>query len=438
MGVFLVVCTNCRNLEYTSYGTNHTYVDHIIIVIVTKNTTTIKKNENKVTILLLLVAYSYCYFLCISHPSSIILIVSFCRIIAVAVPCEIEFDNNLTNYFFQKIMKKNNNMKCPGFTYVALLVMMTILFTCLPVTILGFVPQHHQLKYSTPSQVKQKLDIEVPPSFSTTNSNTDSTTAASTPSIDEINSQISVPKTLNELINQVSTSIKLAQEDGDGSSEKTRQIIRILLPRDSKSAQLGQYFESEIENSNSLDLDSFTLVPPDETWQGGIMQLYRAISIPAKLILRNLGGTVGGVPPTIIEDRSIDTSNVDGVGIFQSQVPNNPSKDICCFVQPLQETVDVIESICDQAGNDRLVLLLNPQWRNIDDALDTVSKQSGFMGSFASFLGGKGNSLKRLENLGFESTYIIEGYVCKGGNVRLMKRFDSDWIVFAENDSETE
>lgn len=86
----------------------------------------------------------------------------------------------------------------------------------------------------------------------------------------------------------------------------------------------------------------------------------------------------------------------------------------------------------------RLVLLLNPQWRNIDDALDTASRQGGVLGSFASFLGGKGNSLKKLENLGFESVYTIEGYVCKGGNVRLMKRFDSDWIVFAENDSETE
>ncbi len=26
----------------------------------------------------------------------------------------------------------------------------------------------------------------------------------------------------------------------------------------------------------------------------------------------------------------------------------------------------------------------------------------------------------------------------KGGNVRLMKRFDSDWVAFAENDSETD
>jgi len=254
--------------------------------------------------------------------------------------------------------------------------------------------------------------------------------------IEEINNSISVPNSLNEMIQQVSSAIKLAQESNPDAPQN-RQIIRILLPRDSKSGQLGQYYETNVLESIT-DLDSITLVPPDETWQGGIMQLYRAISIPAKLILRDLGGFVGGVPPTIVEDRSIDTSQVDGVGIFQSQVPNNPLKDICCFVQPLQETLDDITTICDQAGKKRLVVLLNPQWRQIDDALDTVSKQGGFMGNFASFLGGKGNSLRQLDSLGFENTYVIEGYVCKGGNVRLMKRFDSDWVVFAENDSETD
>lgn len=29
--------------------------------------------------------------------------------------------------------------------------------------------------------------------------------------------------------------------------------------------------------------------------------------------------------------------------------------------------------------------------------------------------------------------HSLEGCVCKGGNVRLIKRFDSDWIVFAKN-----
>jgi len=166
------------------------------------------------------------------------------------------------------------------------------------------------------------------------------------------------------------------------------------------------------------------------------MQLYRAASPTARNILRKIGGDVGGVPPKVVEDRSVDESGVDGVGLWMTQ-SNNPADDISCFVQPLQETVDAIENISKQAG-ERLVVLMNPQWRNVDDALDSASREEGIFGSLASFLGGKGNSLKRLEDAQFQNVYSIEGYVCKGGNVRLMKRFDSDWIVFAENDSETD
>jgi hypothetical protein len=38
--------------------------------------------------------------------------------------------------------------------------------------------------------------------------------------------------------------------------------------------------------------------------------------------------------------------------------------------------------------------------------------------------------------LGYWPTYTLEGYVRKGGEkVRLMKRFDSNWIVFAKNNN---
>ena len=124
-------------------------------------------------------------------------------------------------------------------------------------------------------------------------------------------------------------------------------------------------------------------------------------------------------------------------GLFLHIYGSEPKEDISCFVQPLQETVNAIESISNQAG-ERLVVLVNPQWRNVDDALDSASKSEGVFGSIASFLGGKGNSLRRLAEVGFQETYCVEGYVCKGGNVRLVKRFDSDWVIFAENDSETE
>ena len=138
----------------------------------------------------------------------------------------------------------------------------------------------------------------------------------------------------------------------------------------------------------------------------------------------------------MIEDRSVDESGVDGVGLWMTQ-NRDPADDVSCFVQPTQETVDAIETISKQAGK-RLVVILNPQWRNVDDALDSASKNGGPFGTLASFLGGKGGSLRRLEENGFQNTFTIEGYVCQRGNVKLVKRFDSDWTIFAENDSGTD
>jgi hypothetical protein len=130
-------------------------------------------------------------------------------------------------------------------------------------------------------------------------------------------------------------------------------------------------------------------------------------------------------------------------GFFGDNVslPTLSENDMAIFVQPTQEVVDAIDRLSSKtvassisATSQPLIALLNPQWRNVDDALDSASKSGGIVGAFASFLGGKGSVLRRLDELGYRPTYTLEGYVCKGGNVRLIKRFDSDWIVFAEND----
>ena len=84
------------------------------------------------------------------------------------------------------------------------------------------------------------------------------------------------------------------------------------------------------------------------------------------------------------------------------------------------------------------MVILNPEWQNVDDTLDSASKNGGSFRTLASFLGGKGDSLRRLEENGFQNTFTIEVYVCQRGNVKLVKRFDSDWTIFAENDSGTD
>ncbi|KAG7337979.1 DUF1995 domain containing protein [Nitzschia inconspicua] len=242
-----------------------------------------------------------------------------------------------------------------------------------------------------------------------------------------------IPLSLDEMVKQTSAAMEDAMAQG-----KNRQIVRILLPRSSDNDQLLQYYESNVVSSdrtaNNLDVK---LCPTDETWQGGIMQLYRAASLACQAILRRYSRNAsGGVVPRLQEDRSLDESGVDGIGLWITQGAS-PKDDVSCFVQPSQETVSAIESISNQAGS-RLVALLNPQWRIVDDALDKASRSEGAFGKFASFLGGKGGSLRRLEELGFETVFVLEGYVCRGGNVRIVHRFDSEWAVFAENDAGTD
>jgi len=201
-----------------------------------------------------------------------------------------------------------------------------------------------------------------------------------------------------------------------------------LLPRDSKSGQLGQYIENKVDDESNV-----VLVPPDESWQGGIMQLYRSCFPTCQDMIRQLIEDVAGVPPRIIEDRTVDESGVDGVCLLRDS-----SNDIFCFVQPLQETVTKIIKKCNDIGDNKLMILVNPQWRDVDDALDSASRNDGLIGALASFLGGKGSSIKKLEEEGFDMSFCLEGYVCKGGNVRLFKKFDSNWIVYAETDDETD
>ena len=231
--------------------------------------------------------------------------------------------------------------------------------------------------------------------------------------------QVSVPLSLEEMVRQASSAVKEAAAIG-----QTKQIVRLLLPRDSGSGDFGRYLEG-----NAVDATEMSLVPPDESWQGGIMQLYRAAAPMTEMIMRELSSDAG-LPSRIKEDRSVDESGVDGVSLFRTEDGKSTF-----WLQPTQENIGGMEESAAKANQDELVVLVNPQWRLVDDALDSASKNEGFLGGLANFLGGKGGALKRLKDAGFVPVYTLEGYVCRGANVRLLQVLDSDWTVFCERDN---
>ena len=96
--------------------------------------------------------------------------------------------------------------------------------------------------------------------------------------------QLYIPLSLDEMVKQTARAMEDAMAKG-----KTRQIVRVLLPRSSDNDQLLQYYEKNVASEDGTstlnDLET-KLCPTDETWQGGIMQLYRAASLACQETLR--------------------------------------------------------------------------------------------------------------------------------------------------------
>lgn len=69
-----------------------------------------------------------------------------------------------------------------------------------------------------------------------------------------------------QMVRQASSTMEDAYSQG-----KTRQMIRILLPRSADNDNLGQYFEADAVDN---EMEETVLVPPDETWQGGISKSF--------------------------------------------------------------------------------------------------------------------------------------------------------------------
>ena len=85
--------------------------------------------------------------------------------------------------------------------------------------------------------------------------------------------------------------------------------------------------------------------------------------------------------PSLREQR-LDVSGVDGESLLVAE-GESPKNDASLFIQPSSEIQKTIESVCAAAGP-RLVLTLNPQFRDVDDTLDFLSNANGHQDPSAS------------------------------------------------------
>eukprot|EP00316_Scyphosphaera_apsteinii_P009902 CAMPEP_0119314148 /NCGR_PEP_ID=MMETSP1333-20130426/31834_1 /TAXON_ID=418940 /ORGANISM="Scyphosphaera apsteinii, Strain RCC1455" /LENGTH=254 /DNA_ID=CAMNT_0007319205 /DNA_START=132 /DNA_END=896 /DNA_ORIENTATION=+ len=209
---------------------------------------------------------------------------------------------------------------------------------------------------------------------------------------------MSPPNSKDQMLYQADASVRAARADGIN-----RCTLRLFLPRNNE------------------------LCPADESWEGGIMQLFAKTSPLTQDLLRRLSSEIAGVPPALSETR-LDKSGVDGESVWMAQ-SSRPQNDAVGFVQPSTEQLGMITKLSNDAGS-RPVLLINPQWKERDDPLDALSRQGGALGLLGNFLGGKAAMENQLRELGFVDVYTLAQYRCRGSLICLMLAYPYGWTAF--------
>eukprot|EP00980_Cylindrotheca_fusiformis_P005305 scaffold1136_cov146-Cylindrotheca_fusiformis.AAC.18 len=240
---------------------------------------------------------------------------------------------------------------------------------------------------------------------------------------------VQLPETVDDMIRQAARAVERAYADDN----KTRQTVRFHLV-DFENSSNNMYGEDENQ------------------WPGGAQQMYREAAKPlTTALLREVrlptrkrrsasndtdednntttttssssSSSSSQFAPTIQEQ---DIWDFDGSALHTAQAADGPNGDIQALVFPNTDVKYIrdIEEISQNLGPDRLFLLINPFWRNIDSW------------SFNLLAPGAKEKAQKVifddtENGAYEETYVNMVFQVRGEKCVAIKAYPYDWQLFA-------
>lgn len=228
-----------------------------------------------------------------------------------------------------------------------------------------------------------------------------------------------VPCDADEQTRQATAAVERAFKDGI-----TRQTVRLALVREGKSTM------------------------EDEEWPGGAREMYREAGRPlteellrmvrAQPPMKELSTDEADqketenerqlnkmLPPDV---KAEDIWDFDGSALITAKAAGGPSADVCAMVFPNTDVkyLNDIQSM-DEQMKERLFLLVNPFWRNVDSWGFNILAP---------------NAKKRAQEVVFDDDKFIETYVmlrfsARGERCVALKVYPYDWQLYAylEDDS---
>jgi len=218
-----------------------------------------------------------------------------------------------------------------------------------------------------------------------------------------------VPETAEDQIRQATSAIERAFQD-----KVTRQTVRLALIK-----------ENSLVSAN-----------PEE-WPGGAKQMYREagrplteellkeIRAPTESVDKNAGSNVDRfMAPNVT---SQDIWDFDGSGLVTAEAAGGKDGDVQAIVFPNTDLkyVKDIETLDNVMGK-RLLLLINPFWRNVDSWGFNILAPNG-----------KKRAQEVIFDKGYDETYVLQRYSVRGEQCVALKVYPYDWQLFAYKEEQS-
>jgi len=247
---------------------------------------------------------------------------------------------------------------------------------------------------------------------------------------------VQVPLTVDDMVRQTSRAVERAFAEG-----YTRQIVRFNL--------ISVVNEGDTEQAAT----------DENEWPGGAKQIYREAGAPlTEALLREVRApTKNKYPEKRSQSPKLTQQPVwdfDGTAIHTAEAAEGPSADIQAYVFPNTDTkyLQDIDDISTAIGSERLFLLVNPSWKNVDswgfnilapnakqraqkvifggnDSDDTNgSSSNNGKNDDASGTGTEGTSKSKLA---YEETYSMNVFYVRGEKCVALNVYPYDWQIFA-------
>mmetsp|Transcript_21956 Transcript_21956/g.36328 ORF Transcript_21956/g.36328 Transcript_21956/m.36328 type:complete len:389 (+) Transcript_21956:253-1419(+) len=205
---------------------------------------------------------------------------------------------------------------------------------------------------------------------------------------------LNIPESTEEMVTQAARAIEAAYRDGI-----TRQTVQLALVA---------------EGDSMMELNQ---------WPGGAQQMYREAGKPlSRALLKEIktsNATANAVLPPNVVDK--DIWDFDGSALMTAEAQQGPEDDVQALIFANTD-VKYVRDIAkiDKAMGDKLFLLVNPFWRNLESWGVNVMAP-----------GAKTLAKKTIFDQGYDETYVFLRFSVRGELCAAVKAYPYDWQLFA-------